>query len=715
MQLIIAEKPELGRDIAHALLPRSSETKGVISDGNLSVIWCYGHMLQLKDPAEYDSKYQNKKDESILPIYFKNWEHVISKDKVERTKQIGALIKQADVVIHAGDPDDEGQLLIDELLAYFNYHGQVKRLIVNDNLAENIIKAYKQLEDNQKFINDGKAAYARQMTDACFGFSHSRLASIRLGTFLTVGRVQSAVLGMVVNRDEAIKNHVKQKYYTLDIIFNINGTDAKFTYKKNDKENPHVSDKTDLENIVNALKGKEILLQFKESDSYTAPPLPYNLTKLQADMNTKYGYSLDETLDITQTLRDSYKAITYNRSDSQYLKEEHYQEAPQTLATAMFNLNMNLPLDYSIHSKCFNDKNVTAHHGIIPQNKHVDVSRMKEKEKNVYKAIVERYAMQFLPPVKSHQSTSKIQGRSSDFNYKESFIVDEGYKKYFKDSNEKKDEIISIIKEGTYKEKISDYKIDEKETKPLKYYTPASLVQDMSAAAKYVKDEKRKAALKKKDEGKKGENGSIGTSATRAAIVNTLISRKYLAMNGKKIVSTELGQKFYHALPHDIASPDVTADWYLLQEEIREGKRDVNDLMKYVVFQFKKLQETAYKNSSSNLGDLANKKVILGVCPVCYQNILLGNTREGKSVYYHENYKEKNCTFKLFENMQRFKDSGDQIHITPKRAMTLLAGGRIPAKINSKNKGLLDAYVKLKKPSPYCNFEIDGFIHKKTK
>ena len=702
MKLIIAEKPELGKAIAEAIFssPRQAGNQ-VINEGDTYVVWCYGHMLSLMDPKEIEED-QGKKLED-LPIYHKNWKKKISEGKRERTEQIGRMIKKADLIINAGDPDDEGQLLIDELIAFYGYHGPVKRVLINDNLPDKIRKAFGDLRDNRDYEPMGKAANARSMADLCFGVNHSRILTALMKTPMSVGRVMTPTLGLVVARDSAIENHVKQKYYDIEAIYDVDGKKARFVYKSNDGEK--ILSKGEAEDIQSEVPDNREL-QFTNTTGTSAPPLPYNQTKLQSDMNERYGYSLDETLEATQVLRDRYKAITYNRSDCQYLAEEHYQEAPEVLATALKNIGReDLPLEFDIHSRCFNDKNVTAHHAIIPQNKSVDAGRMPERERNVYKAIVERYAMQFLPPEKRLMAKSSFRMPDGAFSYSASSVIDRGYKKYFREEK-KLEEKQDPIPSGRYNGVLSEKNVLEKLTKPPKRYTPASLVEDMSSIAKYVTDPEIREILKKKDEDKKGENGSIGTTATRAAIVKKLIDRDYLRNEGKHIVSTEKARQLCRQIPDAISKPDVTARWWLIQEDIKEGKKDQNSLMMEVADEVRRMLSNEYRNVKA-VSTAPSEADAIGKCPVCGSPVVKRKTKAGKLFYPCTG---RDCGFALFEDMRRFDDN---VHITPSSAKRLLSGGKIKAKLHSRNGAEYEAYLKMKINGKYVNFDIDGFPKKK--
>ena len=333
----------------------------------------------------------------------------------------------------------------------------------------------------------------------------------------------------------------------------------------------HVFDRDVLDVIKAKLDGSGMSFSTVISKKVENPPLPYNLTVLLSDMSRRYGFSASKTQQITQDLRDKYKAITYNRSDSQYLKEEHFAQAPVVLAQAMENVGATWPLDYSIHSKAFNEKNVTAHHGIIPQEVSAPVADMTGDEAKVYTAIVERYAMQFLPPATYDVSTSAFAVDGGEFQAVARRVREAGFKAVFGNvSDEDGDDAASgnpWIDEGDHRLERIECAVTEKETAPPKPYTEGTLIADMASIAKYVTDPEVKAILKQKDDGKKGEHGGIGTTATRASIIEKLKERGYLEDVKGKIRSTEKARAFYHLLPPEIRGADVTARWWLIQQE----------------------------------------------------------------------------------------------------------------------------------------------------
>ena len=584
-------------------------------------------------------------------------------------EQIMALMQECDQIIHAGDPDDEGQFLIDEILDYAQNEKPVKRVYINDNTPANIKKAFHDLIDNdEKLRAVGRSAYARAVADYVVGINYSRLFSLLLRRKgMSVGRVQSPTLGLIVMRDEAIDNHVKQKYYELHTDGHMEEPDTAIRFQLKPKsdlldDGKHILHRNSMEDIEKNIMSKpDQKVKVDEKFMDVKPPLPFNLAKLQAHMNARYGFDLSKTDQITQTLRDRYQAITYNRSDSQYLKEEHFQEADRVLPHVMSKLNEQYPVDYKLHSECFNDKYVTAHHAIIPTMSDFNIAQLLPDERRVYEEICRYYIMQFLPPIRKRQLSAVIKTEAGDLRATSTYVLDEGYKKYFtpekEDSQEEEEDDGRFdLPKGTYPIQLVSSDIQEKETNPPKRYTQASLIRDMTSIAKYVQDKEIKDILKKKDKDKKGENGSIGTSATRSQIVETLIKRRYVEMKGKNIISTQLGKDFYHLLPEEIKKPDLTAKWWVIQEDIKEGNADVKTLVDSVLEAFVPHLKKDYSNLRvSGEVEIDDDRQAVGICPLC-GNKIVENSKGFGCVNYRNG-----CKFALWKEDRFFQSIGKEV------------------------------------------------------
>lgn len=727
MILVIAEKPVLGKAIADALPGTATMKNGCIYKGDYIVTWVFGHMLSLKEPEDYDIGYKSWNINS-LPIFFKDWQVKIGKDgnlnkgqisKSQRVNQIGNLLKQADEVIHAGDPDDEGQLLIDELLRWFNYKGIVKRLDTANTTLVAMKKALSHMTDNKPHEPYGWSAYARSVADLMVGINMSRLFSCKNQTLLTIGRVQTPTLGLVVNRDLAIEGHHKQKYYTIacDINFNNDTVQADFIPSKTDSNlvDGHILSKEYAEQICNRLKGQTLKnINITKKIVYEAPPLPFNLVKLQTYCSGKFGYSPQQVLDITQSLRENHKAITYNRSDCQYLSEEHYKEAPVTMKAVIMNIRYKpKSLDMNLKSKCFDSSKISAHFAIIPTNQKVNLDKLSEAEKNVYLAICKYYIAQFMPKAKKEQTNLSVElGNGEAIKAVSTVIIEQGYRSIFNEAEKDKASNLSKIPEGIYSEKITDTDIAEKETKPPSRYTKASLNEDMTCISKYVKDPKIKQLLLSKDEGKEGERGSIGTSATRSGIIESLVKRGFLREDGKKVISTALGRELYRILPDEIKKADMTAEWWSIQEEIQNGTVNYNKLIDSVYDTIKHIVTNVDNYPVVNSSIIAIKKkggAVIGKCPRCGGDIV-----ETKTGFCCSNWKEPtNCKFNIWKKSK--SPLFAKTTFTAATVKKLLSGQSVKMKkLVSKTGKEFEAEVKMKDdPSSQYGPSFDLIFNKK--
>lgn len=644
--LIIAEKPELAKSIVNAIDGKLNKNDGYFEKGNYVVTWAYGHILRLKTPEEYDK--DNKSwDMKQLPIYFKNWGKIPIDKSRKQFNVIKKLINECDEIINAGDIDEEGQLLIDEIIEYCKFKGTVKRIQTSAFNEDYLKKALKNLEPNSKYETWGKSANARAIADYMVGINLSRYFSILNGTTLSVGRVQTPTLGLVVNRDLAIENHIKEIYYDGYSDIDINGNIVKS--KLEHKDNITFKNSEELKQILDSFLNRKLQVSIKKQIKNENAPLPFNLTKLQSHISKKYKIKPDETLKITQDLREKYHAITYNRSDSQYLNEEHYKEAPGVIKKVLSNLNLKLNLDYNNlpHSKCFDDSKVTAHHGIIPTAVDLNLSKMSEKEQKVYKEISLFYLIQFVEVVKkevTYLETEEKQGYK--FKASSTKILDEGFKKYLdRSNNEDEESVLSRIKDGQYSGTIIKNDIKEIETKPLARYTQASLIEDMTRISKYVDDPEIKEILKRKDKDKEGENGSIGTSATRASIIQNLIKRGYIKEEKDKVISTELGREYYKILPDEWKRADLTAKWWIIQEEIRDGKSEQDKLLDSILNDIKNILSTRDVSKFKLQKNYKNDKTIVGQCPICGKDII-----ESTKSFYCSGFKD-GCNFSIWKSI----------------------------------------------------------------
>lgn len=706
MILIIAEKPALGKAIAGALPGTATSKDSCIYKGDYVVTWLFGHMLSLKEPEDYNKAYKKWSLDS-LPIFFENWQTKISNDsmgkisKRDRVNQIGQLLKSADMVIHAGDPDDEGQLLVDEILNWFNYKGPVKRLDTANTTEEALRKALNNMKDNSLYVNSGQAAYARSVADLMVGVNMSRFFTCNNSkVLLTVGRVQTPTLGLVVNRDYQIEHHVKRTYYNVmvDLKVNDSAVTAKFVPAK---DNPYVEEGKIFnidyaQTLVKYFTGKTFDAVVTKKRLEEAPPLPFNLVKLQSYCGKKFGYSPSEVLSITQSLRETHNAITYNRSDCQYLSEEHFKEAPATLNQVMENIHFRpSEIDPKIKSRCFNSENITAHFAIIPTNHKVQLDRLTQKEKNVYLAVCKFYMIQFMPKAVKEKTELKVDlAKGNSLKASSSVVLSPGYLSIYnddKEKNKKEENILSEIPAGTYSSPVLQASVKNEELKPPPRYTKTSLNEDMTRIAKYVEDPEVKKLLLTKDKDKKGENGSIGTSATRSGIIDQLTARGYLREEKKSLISTALGRELYRILPDEIKKADMTAKWWTFQEDIAAGNKTHKELTDNVLETIRSIISKEYPKIDQSVikSQPSKRDKELGKCPRCG-----GDIRESKNSFFCSNWKEPaSCKFTIWK--KPLSPLFSKTRITPSNVRTWLSGKPVKKKnlYSSKKNTTFTAYV----------------------
>lgn len=635
MKLIIAEKPELARNIARAVCGAKGNVRLPYEGGGYYICACAGHLLELEQPDAVDPERWGKPwREETLPVLPEPWPKAVHKGKEDLVRKIKDGLARCDSVVHAGDPDDEGQLIVDELLDYLGYKGRVERVLVNDNIDKNIRRAFQNMKDNSETAGAGRAANARAIADFCFGATESRLATLRAarGTVLSVGRVQTPALGLVVRRDEEIAGHVAQTYYVVTATGKVgDADDLRFALEPEAgllDEDKRLSDYERAERCREECARAAGTAETKVERKRRACPLPYNLTELTADMSKRHKMSAKRVMEATQGLRDDFRAITYNRSDCPYLPTEAFAEAPVTLKVAMANIGKDWELDFGAMPRCFDDSKIDAHTGIIPQEQSCDVSRMSADQRKVYQAIVERYAMQFAGDEVFDASTTRMARGCGELVHKAKRQVERGWRSVRDDGLGDKGFDPGWVDAGSHGASMSEASVEEKKTKPRPPYTEGTLVKDMANAAKYVRDPELKAALKRKDEGKPGEHGSIGTTATRAAIIETLKKRGYIIEEKGRLVSTKMGRAFYHSCPEEISGVDTTARWWMIQERVAAGEDDEYAVARDVCRVFQGHKETAWRGVALSRDDAREAAKVVGRCPLCGADVI---DRGGKS------------------------------------------------------------------------------------
>lgn len=654
MRLFIAEKPSLAKAIFEGLggNPNTEKKNGYFEHGADAVTWCYGHMLELYDPQDYDEKYANWRfsDLPIKAVYPPTYK--LKPESEAQTRIILSLIEKADSIVHAGDPDDEGCLLVDEILGYAGNKKPVQRLLVADlNLAP-VQKSLANMQPNEKFRGMTDSALARSLCDQDFGYNMTRGCTLKgrekgYDGVLNVGRVQSAVLGLVNMRTLANQNHTESFYYDVFASLKMNGNHIKAKYQTTDGD--QIDDKKRLiseaqaAHIAERVAGKDAIVTIATTKpENTKPPLPLNLSTLQQLCAKRYGYTAKETLDVIQGLYETHKLLTYPRSDNRYLSDEHFYQAGDiavAIAATMPELaSATADMEKEQKHKAFNASKIEAHHAIIPTTKSGAGIQLSEKERNVYNLVAVYFIGLFYPDAIRDKTKIHFDIKGDTFTATQSVLIQKGWEALGKDNDEEDD----AEDAGTGGFDLSTLKfndsglcesadVDKKKTTPARYFTESTLLAAMTSAAKFIDDPALRKALEAKDEGS-SDRGSIGTEATRAGILEKLAANTGLISIEKEKGYSELvwkttkqGQEFCAALPPEVIKPNISAIWAEKQAQIKSGELTVEDFIRDNDDYIRGLIDDLDKNGI-NISSNATP------CPVCSKGFL--RKRKGQNGFF---------------------------------------------------------------------------------
>lgn len=634
MKLYIAEKPSLGRAIAaalsHTLAKPQKNYKTHIELANGDVVsWCVGHILAQADPEDYDDALRKWSMET-LPIVPQQWQlKPITRTRAQLTI-LRKLVKQADAIIHAGDPDREGQLLVDEVIEFLKVSktkkNNIKRLLISDLNLPAVKRSLTSLRNNSEFVPLSISALARSRADWLYGINLTRAYTLQgqkqgFNSVLSVGRVQTPLLGLVVRREQEINEFVSKPFYqvlahlnekkvpdTGDKSFSVKWQPSDACQQYCDEEG-RVLVKALAMNVVDRITNQDAIVEsINTEDKQQGQPLPFNLSSLQIAAAKQFSMNAKLVLDVCQALYEKHKLITYPRSDCRYLPKEQLKQAPAIIELL---LQANLPCaqqainaDKSIKSKAWNDKKITAHHAIVPTEKSPNNIQLNSFEKNIYLLIVRQYLAQFYPVYLYQQTSLTVKIAKGLFTTKAKMEQQLGWKTLFpirkeqKGKNEFQECALPRLTQGQI---LHCYQgeLVEKHTSPPESFTDATLLSAMTGIARFVSDPKIKKVLRDTD--------GLGTDATRAGIIDLLFKRNFLQRNGKKIIATEIGIALINALPTMATLPDMTAQWEAVLTAISEKKASYFNFMQPLTNTVTEMVTGASQQSFTGLPKVAFK------------------------------------------------------------------------------------------------------------
>ena len=677
MIVCIAEKPSVAKDIAR-ILGATSSHDGYMEGNGYQVTWTFGHLCTLKEPDDYTPMWK-RWSLSSLPMIPQRFGIKLIDDKgiIKQFSVIEKLMQNADGIINCGDAGQEGELIQRWVMQKAQAKCPVKRLWISSMTDEAIREGFHTLKDQQEYQPLYLAGLSRAIGDWLLGMNATRLYTLKYGQnrqVLSIGRVQTPTLALIVNRQKEIDNFEPEPYWVLSTIYRdtlFTATKGKFTSKEEGEQSfAKIADKPFTVTDVQKKAGKE------------APPHLYDLTSLQVDCNKKFSMSAETTLNVIQSLYEK-KLTTYPRVDTQYLSDDIYPKCPATLKglrgyEAFTQPLIGKPLPKS--KKVFDTSKVTDHHAIIPTG--VPASNLTDLEQHVYDLVARRFISVFYPDCKF--STTTVMGKVDDVEFKVSGkqINDPGWRVLYAkdaqpvDSDDKKNQDEERTLPAFTKGESGPHTptLTEKWTTPPKYYTEATLLRAMETAGKFVDDEELRAALK--------ENG-IGRPSSRANIIETLFKRRYIKRERKNIVATPTGIELIDTIKEELLkSCELTGIWEKKLRDIEHKKYDagqfinelkqqittiVNDVLadnsnRHVTVLTdedlkkksrkkatspKKKTETEVDKTGNNdekaIQSLPADDSIIGTpCPVCGK----GHIVKGKTAYGCDRWRE-GCTFRM--------------------------------------------------------------------
>ncbi len=585
MRLFLCEKPSQGKDIGR-ILGATQRGEGCLSGAGVTVTWCIGHLVEAAPPEAYDEQLKRWSIEQ-LPIIPQDWRVEVKPKTATQFKVVKALLSKATQLVIATDADREGELIAREIIDLCGYRGPIERLWLSALNDASIRAALGKLRPSAETLPMYHSALARSRADWLVGMNLSRLFTV-LGRqagydgVLSVGRVQTPTLKLVVDRDREIAAFVSVPFWAIDVSLSAGGQVFTAQWAAPDActdDAGRCLQQPVAQQAAQQIRaaGNAQVVSVKTERMREGPPLLFDLGTLQEVCSRQLGLDVQATLDIAQALYETHKATTYPRSDSGYLPESMFAEVP-TVLDSLLKTDPSLrpimgQLDRSLRSRVWNDSKVTAHHGIAPTLEPANLSAMNEKELAVYRLIRAHYLAQFLPHHEFDRTVAQLACGGQDLMATGKQVVVPGWRQVLAepqaepddtgDAGAPRSQVLPPLREGLSCQ-VAEVDLKALKTLPPKPYTQGELVKSMKGVAKLVSDPRLKQKLK--------DTVGIGTEATRANIIGGLIARGYLAKKGRAIRASDAAFTLIDAVPAAIADPGTTAVWEQALDMIEGGR-----------------------------------------------------------------------------------------------------------------------------------------------
>ncbi|KXU38357.1 DNA topoisomerase III [Ventosimonas gracilis] len=579
MRLFLCEKPSQGKDIGR-VLGATQRGNGCLNGAGVTVTWCIGHLVEAAAPETYDAQLKRWAIEQ-LPIIPERWRVEVKPQTAAQFKVVKALLAKATHLIIATDADREGELIAREIVELCGYRGSIERLWLSALNDVSIRAALNKLRPSNETMPLYYSALARSRADWLVGMNLSRLFTL-LGRkagydgVLSVGRVQTPTLKLVVMRDREIAKFVAVPYWAIDVELSANAQafSAQWLAPKTSADDAgRCLQETIAQQAVQRIRsaGTAQVVSVETERIREAPPLPFDLGSLQETCSRQLGLDVQETLNIAQSLYETHKAITYPRTDCGYLPESMLSEVP-TVLNSLLKTDATLQpiigqLDRNQPSRAWNDRKITAHHGMIPTLEPANLAAMNEKELAVYRLIRAHYLAQFLPQHEFDRTVARFSCTGETLQATGKQVVVQGWRLVLaepKDAdNTQRSQNLPALHEGLSCQ-VSNVELKALKTQPPKPYTQGELVKAMKGVARFVTDPHLKQKLK--------DTTGIGTEATRANIISGLLARGYLQKQGRAVRASDAAFTLIDTVPAAIADPGTTAIWEQALDMIEAGQ-----------------------------------------------------------------------------------------------------------------------------------------------
>ena len=684
-QLVIAEKPSVARSIATVIGANEKQT-GYWQGGGYLVSWCIGHLVSFAEAGQYDEKYCKWKYED-LPILPQPWQFIVPDEKKQQFEIVRSLLNRPDVdsVTAATDAGREGELIFRFVYQMAGCTKPVKRLWISSMEDAAIREGFANLRPDSDYDALYQSALCRAKADWLVGINATRLFSVLYHKTLTVGRVQTPTLKMLVDRDAKILRFQKKRYYTVGIQSGSLKADS-----------GRIASMDEADTLKKACAGASAICSSVKREKKTEqPPKLYDLTTLQREANRLFGFTAKQTLDYAQQLYEK-KLLTYPRTDSQYLTEDMGQTAQHLVSDLLGLLPFTQGLDLTPEvGRILNSKKVSDHHAIIPTSEIVKqgFTGLAESECKLMNLVCSKLLCAVAAPHEYETVTAVFSCAGNEFTAKGKTVLVPGWKEIdqrFR-SNLKADteeEVLNTLPEPAEGQSFSVMaNVSEHFTSPPKAYTEDTLLSAMERAGA-------------EDMPEEAERKGLGTPATRAAILEKLVQMGFVQRKGKQLVPTKDGINLAVVLPESLTSPALTAEWENRLTEIAKGSADPDEFMAEIEAQVRQLVKTYSCISADKQNLFQSERVIIGKCPRCGENVY-----EGKKNFYCGN---RSCQFVMWKNDRFFEQRKKAF--TPKIAAALLKNGKAKVKglYSEKTGKTYDATVLLADTGgKYVNYRVE--------